>query len=232
MCCSSKKQKDAAKYEKLYPKWERDDFNSDGTKATYQVEQETEVKKENDAILEAKFLLYCDKILEPAKDGSNQLDFDEFKEIYRVCLMWNKILNEGSNRIIVFRRRLALANKNMEEFKQICQTLKAVNEENLQHVTTDILKRIEMKEETYYAAQKDFSKDLEKLNELTEIEEQNAEVTIETSNDEYEPKVLGTHIKKLHAMKLHQRLHELSLGQLKSLKSKPSAVLKREIEYL
>jgi len=29
-------------------------------------------------------------------------------------------------------------------------------------VTSDILKRIEMKEEIYYAAQKDFSKDLEK----------------------------------------------------------------------
>ena len=117
MCCSSKKEKEAAKYEILYPKWERDDFNSDGTKAQEQIQSEKEIREENDKILQAKFEIYCDKILEPAKDVSNQLDFDEFKEIYRVCLMWNKILNEGSNRIIVFRRRLALANKNMEEFK-------------------------------------------------------------------------------------------------------------------
>ena len=53
-----------------------------------------------------------------------------------------------------------------------------------------------MKEETYYAAQKDMSKDLDKQNELTQIEDQNDEITVDTSNDDYEPKVLGTHIKK------------------------------------
>ena len=125
MCCSSKKEREAAKYEKMYPKWERDDFNSDGTKAKDQIEIEKDIKKENDVILQAKFELYCEKFLEPSKDESCQLDFDEFKEIYRVCLMWNKILNEGSDRLIIYRRRLALANKNMEEYKQICKTLTA-----------------------------------------------------------------------------------------------------------
>ena len=50
---------------------------------------ENDVKKENEVILQAKFEIYCDKILEPAKDGSNQLDFDEYKEIYRnITLNW------------------------------------------------------------------------------------------------------------------------------------------------
>ena len=31
MCCSSKREREAAKYEKLYPKWEKDDYNEDGS---------------------------------------------------------------------------------------------------------------------------------------------------------------------------------------------------------
>ena len=78
-----------------------------------------------------------------------------------------------------------------------------------------------MKEEIYYQAQKDFSKDVEKQNELTEIEEYNEETTIDCSNDDYEPKVLGSYIKYGVAMSLHQKLHEVSLAYLKlTMKSK------------
>ena len=73
-----------------------------------------------------------------------------------------------------------------------------------------------MKEETYYAAKKDFSMDIEKQNELNLIEEYNDETSIDTSTDDYEPKVLGGDIKKPLAMKLHQKLHELSLAYLKT----------------
>ena len=45
-------------------------------------------------------------------------------------------------------------------------------------------------------------------------------MTIDTKNDDYEPKVVGTHIKYKLAFELHHKLHELSLAYLKTLKSK------------
>lgn len=66
----------------------------------------------------------------------------------------------------------------------------------------------------------DFKKNQEYQAELIQIEEYNDEVTIDTKNDDYEPKVVGTHIKYKLAFELHHKLHELSLAYLKTLKSK------------
>lgn len=35
ICCSSKRERIAAMLEKEYPKWEKDDYNADGTKADH-----------------------------------------------------------------------------------------------------------------------------------------------------------------------------------------------------
>lgn len=71
--------------------------------------------------------------------------------------MWNKILHHGSARLLIERRRLALSNKNIEEYKQICKELKVQLEANLDSVTKDVLKKIKMPEEVYYGAKKHYS---------------------------------------------------------------------------
>lgn len=51
MCCSSKREREAAKYEQLYPQWEKDDYHEDGSITDEQHKIENEIKKQNDSIL-------------------------------------------------------------------------------------------------------------------------------------------------------------------------------------
>ena len=83
-------------------------------------------------MLQAQFEEYMDKNLKQHADPLEpKIDFEAFSEIYKISLMWNKILFSDQKRQFLNHRRALLSKGKLEEYGKLCAKMGEAEEKNL-----------------------------------------------------------------------------------------------------
>lgn len=102
-------------------------------------------------------------------DKSGNLTFDYFIKVYKASMIWNRILFADKKKDLVSRRRTAIKNKDMDEYKAVLQTTNQLYEESLSEVLSKILGEIKLTKELLQNAFGLYQKDTEKNKIISKV---------------------------------------------------------------
>ena len=130
------------------------------------------------------------------------------------------MFEEKKNTMITERRSL-LKNNQIDQYKKLCASIQAEEENNRTDVLDDIFIAINIAEESFQKALMKFMQEPEKYTEIQKLKELSEETAYNMNSPKYEQLPLGLHIEKKEALAVHARLHELSISHLAEVKKMP-----------
>lgn len=161
---------------------------------------------------------------EPMENGV--LKFDVYKEIYRIALSWSKHLFED-RRVALVKSRRAIYEKDGEgslEYKKLCALVNSQVESCLSQIIDILLEEYGIADEVFQGALLEYLKDVPKMIEIRRLkEESEGEMTQEIMAYLYpkgKPNGSPGLATKKEVTAIHQKLFDLSVSHLKSIKDR------------
>ena len=177
---------------------------------------------------------YIDENLEDPnnnKDEVGHLTFDYFIKVYKTALIWNRVKFANRKAELVEQRRKALKNDDMAGFRQAHFDIGTADEQCLQDVLEEILVRINLDDKHFQESLNFHFDDPEKKDTIREAME-DAKVDRGEGKPKSEFKEKEVTMSKDEVMAAQKKMQEISIEEIKYLKTIPPADIQSEIKYL